>query len=225
MHFKCKGCGDCCRNFGEKGKCIPLFDFEVERLKEIAARKNIKIEFKPRKYLLEENSGIIFVYLYGLNHNVCPFLKEKKCSIYQERPIICRQFPILWTARFHKGDDFGASCLSECTYFDCKKEFEKRFFERAEISDWEIDFYLKETYGDCFEWALKGNIIGKKILEIIKKHDGLGDFKLKEISEGELKEYRVLSFGDFLKLKGFEEDLEEVYREKCPNINFKKHSL
>ena len=228
MRFKCKSCGECCRNFQEKGKCIPLFDFEVEILKNISNEKNIKIEFKPIKYLLEENSQIVFVYLYGLNHDICPLLKENKCSIYTKRPLICRQFPLLWTAQFHKGNDFGASCFSECKHFDSKKEFEKRFFEREQATDWEIDYYLKETYQDCFDWAIKGNSIGIKILEIIKKHDKSGNFKLKEISETELNKYPILSFSEFLKLKKLNQELNQIqdlFFLKTPNINFKKHSL
>ncbi len=214
MNFECKCCGVCCSNFGDADhKYLPIFEWEVEEYKKLAKKKNVKIGFKPVKYLLDTKSGIVFVYLYGMTTEPCPFLKDKKCSVYEDRAIICRQFPLLWTAKLHIGDNFGASCFSECPNFNCKKEFDDKF-PIDEIQKEEIDYYLKETYEGCFYSAALSNTIGRKILEIIKKHDIAGDFKLEEIDEKELIKYNQVPFGKFLRLKGFEEDareLEKIY--------------
>jgi len=209
MKFECAGCGFCCKNFGDENhKYLPLFECEVERYKKIAESRNIKLNFKPVHYLLEEKSGIVFVYLYGMTNEPCPFLKNNKCSVYEDRALICGQFPLLWTAKFH-GNEFGASCFSECPKFDCKKEFDEKFPIR-EVSKDEIDKYLKETYGGCFDFAIKSNSHGRKILDIIRKYDLNGDWKLKNISESDLGKYKQMSFTEFLKYCGFREDAGSV---------------
>jgi Fe-S-cluster containining protein len=210
MKFECKCCGVCCSNFGDADhKYLPIFESEVDSYKKIAKTKNVKIGFKPVKYLLDKKSGIVFVYLYGMTTEPCPFLENKKCSVYEDRAIICRQFPLLWTAKLHIGDNFGASCFSECPKFNCKKEFDDKF-PIDEIQKEEIDNYLKETYGDCFDSAVLSNTIGRKILEIIKKHDIAGDFRLKEIEEKDLIKYDQVPFIKFLRLRGFDEDAKEL---------------
>lgn len=216
MKFECKCCGFCCKNFGEgKNKYLPIFEWEVETYEKIAKSRNIKINFKPIRYLLDEKSGIIFIYLYGMTTEPCPFLKDNKCSIYEDRAIICKQFPLLWTAKLHIGNDFGASCFSECPNFDCKKDFDDKF-PIDEIEKEEIDNYLKETYESCFDSTVLSNTIGRKILEIIKKHDVNHELKLKDINENDLEKYKQMSFVEFLKFKGFKEDakeLEKMYEE------------
>lgn len=210
MEFECKCCGVCCSNFGDADhKYLPIFECEVDSYKKIAKTKNVKIGFKPVKYLLDKKSGIVFVYLYGMTTEPCPFLENKKCSVYEDRAIICRQFPLLWTAKLHIGDNFGASCFSECPKFNCKKEFDDKF-PIDEIQKEEIDNYLKETYENCFDSAVLSNTIGRKILEIIKKHDVAGDFKLKQIEEKDLIKYDQVPFIKFLRLKGFDEDAKEL---------------
>lgn len=217
MCFKCSGCGECCKNFREKDKCIPLFSWEVEELKKISNEKNINIEFKPIKYLLEENSGIVFVYLYGINEEVCPFLMDNQCSIYEKRPLVCRHFPLLWTASFNLKQGFGAGCFSCCSSFDCKQDFERYFLGEERVSHKEIDLYLKETYGACFESAQISNSLAVEILRIIKVHNLSNDFQVKEILEEQLKSYKILSFPDFLKFKNLNGDLdrlEKIYSAK-----------
>lgn len=210
MKFKCKNCGHCCSVFGDVSRHLPLFEWEVERYKKIADSRGIKLDFKPVQYLLDEKSGIVFVYLYGMTSEPCPFLKDNKCSIYSDRSLICGQFPLLWTAKFNAKNEFGASCFSECPNFDCKKEFENKFFGKELVSKNEIDKYLEETYGNCFEFALQSNAIGREMLEIIRKHDKNGDWKLKEVSYNELKNYRVVPFLEFLRIGEFWDDVARI---------------
>jgi len=210
MKFECKCCGVCCSNFGDADhKYLPIFEWEVDSYKKIAKSKNVKIGFKPVKYLLDTKSGIVFVYLYGMTTEPCPFLENKKCSIYEDRAIICRQFPLLWTAKLNMSNEFGAGCFSECPNFDCKKEFDDHF-PIKEIEKEKIDNYLKENYENCFDSAVLSNTIGRKILEIIKKHDIAGDFKLKQIEEKDLIKYDQVPFIKFLRLKGFDVDAKEL---------------
>jgi len=61
-----------------------------------------------------------------------------------------------------------------------------------------------------FHSAVLSNTTGRKILEIIKKHDISGDFKLKQIEEKDLGKYKQMTFTEFLKFKGFDENTEEL---------------
>lgn len=65
---------------------------EKEILEKEAEEKGVKIDILPKKIFISDK-GII-IYDYFIDADVCPFLtSENKCSIYEKRPLICRQFP------------------------------------------------------------------------------------------------------------------------------------
>lgn len=63
----CKMCGNCCSNF------LPLTKSEIKRLKQLA-----KHEYKQ----MYNNDW----------YSVCPFLNNNRCTIYNDRPLICREY-------------------------------------------------------------------------------------------------------------------------------------
>lgn len=75
---KCTGCGGCCSNL------LPMTDEEVK----IIRRYIKKHKIKERRHLAPVAEPVIDM--------TCPFLdeskKSEKCSIYEVRPHICRQF-------------------------------------------------------------------------------------------------------------------------------------
>lgn len=75
---KCTECGECCSNL------LPITDEEVEVIQKYVKRYNIK-EQKRNLPLAEPTLDL-----------TCPFLdsgkKCEKCTIYEVRPHICRQF-------------------------------------------------------------------------------------------------------------------------------------
>jgi Fe-S-cluster containining protein len=79
-HFKCKEkCGMCCHQKG-----LLLTENDYKRLKHVS---NNQIKLKP-----VDVPG--FHYEMMLETKRCPFLKETQCSIYKDRPIICRIYPL-----------------------------------------------------------------------------------------------------------------------------------
>lgn len=115
----CRFCAECCR-FREKQVLdqneelnvkkklfaktgtLYLFPFsrytinitpqEKEILEKEASDKDVKINVLPKKIFLTDK-GII-IYDYFIDADVCPFLtKDNRCSIYEKRPLICKQFP------------------------------------------------------------------------------------------------------------------------------------
>ena len=85
----CAGCSSCCEDMGESILLDPLDIYMLT--------KNLNCTFEN---LLQQNielhvaDGLILPNLKMTQENVCPFLKEKRCSIHSFRPGICRVFPL-----------------------------------------------------------------------------------------------------------------------------------
>ena len=97
QRFECRRCGYCCSNFG-KSRTLPVFEFEIPGLKERAKQEGVVLVFVPENVFLDKRSGQLFCLNYGMAVMPCPFLIENKglhgCSIYKNRPLICRKFPL-----------------------------------------------------------------------------------------------------------------------------------
>lgn len=70
---KCSNCGQCCSN------CLPLSEAEIKR---------IHAYIKKHKIKEQRHNALMAVDM------TCPFRDErnKKCLIYEIRPVICREF-------------------------------------------------------------------------------------------------------------------------------------
>lgn len=73
---KCSSCGACCSNF------LPLSDNDISRIEKYIKSHNIK----PCKHIMPTAEP--------LTDFTCPFRdnNRKICTIYQARPVICRDF-------------------------------------------------------------------------------------------------------------------------------------
>ena len=119
--FQCNQCGTCCshirglmpredKEFIEKmafGKLplvqlVPvqemtftLWDWEAKRFREWQKEVKVDAKIKPLRGILDLNSNkAIIVSYFMAADEACPFLKDKKCSIYHhKRAYICRLFP------------------------------------------------------------------------------------------------------------------------------------
>ncbi len=114
----CKKCGDCChireksfldsktdlelrkKIFRKTGIVYlePLWHYTVSLCEEEAAilrkrakEKKIGLIIKPKKVSLKKKS--IVIQDYYIDHDICPFMKENLCTIYEDRPKVCRDFP------------------------------------------------------------------------------------------------------------------------------------
>jgi uncharacterized protein len=89
-HIDCTKCANCCREIS------PTLDEEdVARL---AARLGVTSEQFASQYLKsaedEENPWI-------MRTLPCPFLKDNRCSVYEDRPQDCREYPYLYREEFN----------------------------------------------------------------------------------------------------------------------------
>ena len=106
----CAGCSSCCEDMGESILLDPLDIYMLT--------KNLNCTFEN---LLQQNielhvaDGLILPNLKMTQENVCPFLKEKRCSIHSFRPGICRVFPLGRIYEENKLDYFLQSegCVKE----------------------------------------------------------------------------------------------------------------
>jgi len=86
LKFKCLNCLHCCFFSTPIDYPIVLRE-EVEKLKELASRKGISLNFKP----ITE-----YFYLWIID-GFCPFydLAHRRCSIHEDKPSSCKMFPLL----------------------------------------------------------------------------------------------------------------------------------
>lgn len=93
---ECIGCGECCSNF------LPMTDKEVKHIRKIVRSRHLKpINHVP-------------VVLVNAVDGYCPFLDrnrgDKKCTIYEHRPLICRDFKCCkYGDNFEFNEDFVKS--------------------------------------------------------------------------------------------------------------------
>ncbi len=73
---------------------LPLNEWEVEKIKKAAKDKNIEVNVAPLYAVFDLNQNISLVYRWLLEGKDCPFLKNDKCLIYEDRPMRCRSYPL-----------------------------------------------------------------------------------------------------------------------------------
>lgn len=100
LRYLCMKCGICCFEINDSSgtKRIPLYPEEVDRLVEVAKKRNI--EFKVLEDLvfpdLERSTIIVLTYKIILEPlGRCPFyLAEQGCSIHDMKPYSCQAYPL-----------------------------------------------------------------------------------------------------------------------------------
>ncbi len=221
LKFKCICCGECCRKISDEGssaKGLPLFEWEVEKLKELATSKNINIVIKPIDCVFDKKSKKYFCTGYSLTQEPCPFLSENKCIIHKNRPIVCRAFPVARNPEF-LDEVPSLSCFSNCPNFDFKA-FLRESLGLEEGKDFNLPKEkLREKYTKTFdEETMKNSFKRDSVLSFFDEtmaalsDKGLIDIELvNKIPEG----VKVIPFLEFLVEEGFmaEEDKKKRIKE------------
>ena len=115
--FSCQGCAKCCSNLIVREKAgLMLLPEEVSLFPEALIKPCLAIGTFPqdRKFI---------ILTFQLTEMVCPYLKDKKCMIYNKRPVSCRAYPVV-----DRPKEPGLGLASECTeYIALKKQFGAKF--------------------------------------------------------------------------------------------------
>ena len=88
--FECLRCASCCRSILESrsgiGRGLPLTEKEASLFPENTISPKLAIgPRRPDRVILHQ-----------LNMNVCPHVNsQNECSVYEERPLMCKSFPIV----------------------------------------------------------------------------------------------------------------------------------
>lgn len=76
-HLACKpGCSHCCH------MNTMIYEHEAIRLAEVTGRKMKRLPFRPLNVVAVEGSKF--------DGKPCPFLVDNQCSVYADRPLVCR---------------------------------------------------------------------------------------------------------------------------------------
>lgn len=87
IRFECQGSGKCCTSHGEFG-----YVFLTREDRQIMARHlGISTSIFTRRYC--DKMGNAFHLKEDPKNPDCMFLKDKRCSVYEARPIQCRTWP------------------------------------------------------------------------------------------------------------------------------------
>lgn len=86
LNFKCTECGKCCT--GSPGYVWVSED----EMMAMAAALNVSLDLFKRKYIRQSDNRYALIEKKS-QHFDCIFLKDRKCLVYQARPIQCRTFP------------------------------------------------------------------------------------------------------------------------------------
>jgi Fe-S-cluster containining protein len=93
IEFQCTNCGACCKNLLEQKDLLGLRGLYLQKNEtHLFPKDHVKPMYAATKGKVRPRPGEIFAY--QLDLATCPHLNaENKCSIYNERPLICRSFP------------------------------------------------------------------------------------------------------------------------------------
>lgn len=88
LRFKCTECGKCCTG-------APGYVWVTEKeIIDMAKFLNISVELFSKKYIRRRDNQFALIEKKEFNgETACIFLKDKKCQVYQTRPMQCRTYP------------------------------------------------------------------------------------------------------------------------------------
>lgn len=114
--FRCRLCGGCCRYVKDSVMLEPIDVYRLTRHLREQGEPVSGIEDVLENYAhaswLEDRFPVFLLNTVGAM-DVCVFLKEGRCSIYEARPHVCRVYPFS-VAAGERGRDFR--------YFLCKEK-------------------------------------------------------------------------------------------------------
>lgn len=135
--FSCINCGQCCRDMEN----LALFEWEKDRLLET----DPSIEIIPGNKIKHGKTDIILYWGLKGKGGRCPFLKfeneKSNCSIYNERPLVCRSFPLSHSGQVSIEGMIATNCPASVVPFKENEKMSRAGFYKTLLS----------AYGDTFE--------------------------------------------------------------------------
>jgi len=212
MKFECQKCGQCCKDFG--GGFLPLWEWEADKLKKLAEKNNIVLNLEPLSMLFDKRSRLAFSIQIKLSQEPCPFLVNNRCSIYEERPLVCRCFPLAETPLFKlKGERTDLSSFGKCPNLDAKNFLRELgagndvpiSLKKKDMIRKYKDVFGEEMFISAFQMDNIKAFVDYTMDNLIKNKK----IKLRKISEFDYNKYTAYPFLEFLvKAKLMSEDMK-----------------
>lgn len=122
VRFKCERCGICCGDTRDKVRLILLLKIEARTISQKTlmgvSEFSEQIEgFEPYVYAMKKTE-----------EGRCIFMRDKLCSIYRVRPLICRFYP--FQLQGLSTDRYGFTYTNECPGIGKGTYLKRKFFEK-----------------------------------------------------------------------------------------------
>lgn len=185
MKFSCLRCGTCCK--GEQDTeifGIRLFDFEAKNISEKAKEKNLTLRLKPSFAIADKKTHKEYGVFYQFETKDCPFFSESGCKIYDDRPIMCRAFPII-TSGANGTIVRSSACKGNQIMLSNKKDAET-------VQD------VIDDYGSCYQFCA---LLEALLLKVKKEIKALADKKI-IIAEKVKGNHSVAYISDYFNIYG-----------------------
>lgn len=123
IRFHCNKCGLCCGDTKQKTRAILVLETEA---KKISAQTSQPIT----DFSTEAKNKLPYAFkMKKTSAGKCVFLREKQCSIYSLRPLICMFYP--FELKFDKGKDLYIFDFTlECPGINQNRVFNRKDFEK-----------------------------------------------------------------------------------------------
>lgn len=193
--FSCLQCGSCCSKIRGKlakeeqdflrenafGKMplfqlvpleetsFPLWDWEAKRFLEWQKEANIDAKIRPCRAVFDLDTNTTIVVSYHMNHSSCPFLKDKKCLIYNKhRAFVCRLFPMQRTPFLDIDEEPDPkNMLGQCHV--AIKELSRIPKDKKGMVKWFNSYFADGSFLNAVQNDIVTGWVNKIVLELCKK--------------------------------------------------------
>ncbi len=122
VRFECSRCALCCGDTENRRRTVLMLKSEAERIskkttKRVSEFAHKKGNVKPYNYVMKKNSD-----------GKCVFLADNLCTIYDERPLICKFYPFKLDNL--SNNEYVFSVTQECPGVGRGQQLKKGFFDK-----------------------------------------------------------------------------------------------
>jgi len=121
----------------------------------------------PTTVLFDLKNEQTIIMHYSFDKGPCPFHAGNRCSIYEDKPWMCRQFPCLHDLRQLIAGRSNQVLLLRNSL--CKAEEEDRPFDDLDNASIRICELLEERYGEAFRYAVATGLMAQAKAKAIQR--------------------------------------------------------
>ncbi|MCX6815629.1 MAG: YkgJ family cysteine cluster protein [Candidatus Aenigmarchaeota archaeon] len=218
--FECKGYGDCCRGLKQKFSNeriekisqmralvlvpdpkdvgLPVFDWEAEKIRSCADEAGKYVDLSPLWITVSHKKEAVVI-SWNLNHDVCPFLHGNRCGIYNDRPTICRCFPVASSGFM---DVFLGKGKANVNFSDmCRCWPDNKIETPPEMKIEDMYRFFYGIFGDSYLASLRSDMYTVFVIQIIQGLVNKGkviSIYLDDKQKEKMIRKGIISFADFI---------------------------